>query len=637
MTGFSAVEKCPAGLLLVISFFVLLLAGCSKVEDPSLYPAFDPSVAAAPPVKPSVAGSATRQVFWGDLHIHTSLSFDAYTFGVRTLPDDAYTYMRGGTIEHGAGYAIRPLRPLDFGAVTDHAEYLGVARHLDSDDGGNALREVLETGNPFKITWYFLTVTFSKMSSPETRAATFGGEGLEQVSRDAWQLVLDAAERSYEPGVFSSFIAYEWTSMPAEDNLHRNVIYRGSKVPGSPFSSNDSDNPEDLWDALDQQRQQGMDVFAIPHNGNVSNGRMYESKMFNGGALNQDYARQRVLNEPISEILQVKGASETHPILSANDEFADFELYDQKLSSSGGLSEPKGSYARDALRTGIEMAHSEGFNPFQFGVIGSSDSHNSSSSVEENNYHGKLPLIDGAAGLRLGASNLLPQKHNRGGRWSAMGLAAVWAEENTRESLFDAMSRRETYATSGPRIALRFFAGWDYADDILAGDQALQQAYAAGVPMGGTLTSPNNNIIGDKQGPTFLVWAAKDPDGANLDRIQIIKGWVDPAGNSHEKIFNVAASDGRKADGAGLVSAVGNTVNAGTATYDNSIGAGQLAVVWRDPEFNGSSDAFYYARVIEIPTPRFSTYDAVLLNREPLQPVSIQERAISSSIWYQAR
>lgn len=636
MTISSIAEKRPTNLLLAISLGGLLLAGCSKVEDPSLYPAFDPSDAAAPPAKPSVAASVTRNVFWGDLHIHTSLSFDAYTFGVRTLPDDAYTYMRGGTIEHGMGYAIRALRPLDFGAVTDHAEYLGVARHLNKDDGDNALREVMETGDPFKITWNFLSITLRKMGSPETRAAAFGAEGLEQVSRDAWQLVIDAAERHNEPGVFSSFIAYEWSSMPGEDNLHRNVVYRGSKVPDFPFSSNDSDNPEDLWAALDQQRQQGMHVFAIPHNGNVSNGRMYESQMFNGDALNQDYARQRVLNEPISEILQVKGASETHPILSANDEFADFELYDQKLSASGGLSKPKGSYARDALRTGIEMAHREGFNPFQFGVIGSSDSHNASSSVEENNYHGKLPLVDGSAGLRLGVSHLLPQKHNRAGRWSAMGLAAVWAEENTRESLFDAMSRRETYATSGPRIALRFFAGWDYPEDILAADKVLQQAYDGGVPMGGTLQSVNDNIIGNNDGPTFLVWAAKDPDGANLDRIQIIKGWVDQAGTSHEKIFNIAASDNRQVDSAGLLSAVGNTVKADTATYDNSIGAGQLSVVWRDPEFNSSSDAFYYARAIEIPTPRFSTYDAVLLNAEPLQPVSIQERAISSSIWYQA-
>jgi len=287
---------------------------------------------------------------------------------------------------------------------------------------------------------------------------------------------------------------------------------------------------------------------------------------------------------------------------------------------------------RDALRTGIELAHSEGFNPYRFGVIGSSDSHNASFEVEENNYHGKLPLLDGSAGLRLGETLLLPRSMNRGGRWSAMGLAAVWAEENTRASLFDAMRRKETYATSGPRMTVRFFAGWDYPDNFFQRENMLELAYAEGVPMGGTLQS----TITSSTSPVFAVWAAKDPPGANLDRIQVVKGWVDERGQSHERIYNVAASGTRLADAEGELLPVGNTVDAVTATYHNSIGTAQLSALWRDPDYQAGQQAFYYVRVIEIPTPRFSTYDARLLGVEPPAPVSLQERAITSAIWLQA-
>ena len=550
-------------LTLLTALMLSLLSACSKVDDPSLYPAFDPSQLQAPAEKNAIPFNENRNVFWGDLHIHTSLSYDAYTLGVRAMPDDAYTYMQGGTIEHGMGYAIRPLRPLDFGAVTDHAEFLGVARTLGEDDAGtNALREVMETGSPLRITWNFFTTVFASMSSSEKRAKTFGQPGMDAVSIDSWQEIIASAERHNRPGIFTSFIGYEWTSMPNEDNLHRNVIYKTSQVPAFPYNALDSDNPEDLWDELDRQRQQGMQVFAIPHNGNVSNGLMYQSVNFEGAALTPEYAKQRLFNEPISEILQVKGASETHPILSSEDEFAGFEIYDQRLASEGGMSEPKGSYMRDALRTGIELAHSEGFNPYRFGVIGSSDSHNASFEVEENNYHGKLPLLDGSAGLRLGETLLLPRSMNRGGRWSAMGLAAVWAEENTRASLFDAMRRKETYATSGPRMTVRFFAGWDYPDNFFQRENMLELAYAEGVPMGGTLQS----TINSSRSPVFAVWAAKDPPGANLDRIQVVKGWVDERGQSHERIYNVAASGTRLADADGELLPVGNTVDVVTAT-----------------------------------------------------------------------
>ena len=617
---------------------LVIVCGCSKVDDPSLNPLFDPAKAEPPPIKPLIEYSDTRNVFFGDLHIHTGLSYDAYTNGVRTLPEDAYRFMKGGTIEHGMGYPIQLSRPLDFGAVTDHGEYLGVPRYLDKDRGvENKLRAVMETGNPLRITFNFFYTILSTMSSVEKREESFGVAGMEDVSRAAWQQIIDVAERHNDPGRFTTFVAYEWSSMPNADNLHRNVIYKTAQVPDFPFTSRDSDDPEDLWAALDNQRQQGMQMFAIPHNGNVSNGRMYRSVTFDGGAQSPDYAKKRLFNEPLSEILQVKGASETHPILSSNDEFADFEIYDQRLATDGGFSEPKGSYARDALRTGLELSHSEGFNPYKFGVIGSTDSHNSSSSSEENNYHGKLPLIDGTAGLRQGVTILLPKEQNRGGRWSAMGLAAVWAEENTRASLYEAMRRKETYATSGPRIRLRFFAGWDYADDLLSRDDAIEQAYAGGVSMGGTLpTVTDSSPAAEQRSPVFAVWAAKDPQGANLDRVQIIKGWVDSAGRSHEKIHDIAASDDRHFDATlGKLAPVGNTVDITTATYTNSIGDVQLATLWRDPDFDPAQEAFYYARVIEIPTPRYSTFDAIALGITPPEPSTLQERAISSAIWYQ--
>ncbi len=626
----------PPRLLLLALPMSVILYGCAKVEDPSLYPLYDPAKASPPPEKPLTQYSETRNVFFGDLHIHTSFSYDAYINGVRTLPEDAYRFMKGGTIEHGMGFPIKLSRPLDFGAVTDHGEYLGVPRFLDRDNSGeNQLRSVMESGNPLRITFNFLYTIFTTMGSAEQREKNFGAEGMGDVSRRAWQRIIDAAERNNEPGRFTAFIGYEWTSMPNADNLHRNVIYKTSSVPDFPFTSRDSDNPEDLWSALDEQRKQGMQMFAIPHNGNVSNGRMYRSVSFEGEPLSPDYAKKRMFNEPISEIMQVKGASETHPILSVDDEFADFEIYDQRLSSDGSFSEPKGSYARDALRTGLELSHSEGFNPYKFGVIGSTDSHNSSSPIEESSYHGKLPLIDGTAGLRQGVTLLLPKKENRGGRWSAMGLAGVWAEENTRASLYDAMRRKETYATSGPRITVRFFAGWDYDDTLLQRTDAIEQAYMGGVPMGGTLTTPKSP---GKRSPVFVLWAAKDPQGANLDRVQIIKGWVDSTGHSHEKIYNIAASDKRTVDAVtGKLPAVGNTVDISNASYANSIGDAQLATLWRDPDFNPDLETFYYARVLEIPTPRYSTFDAIVLGIVPPEPSTIQERAISSAIWVQAQ
>ncbi len=567
-----------------------------------------------------------RQAYFGDLHIHTSYSNDAYTMGVRAKPDDSYIFAKGGSIEHGFGYPVQLSRPLDFAAVTDHAEYLGQFRAEDKNGTAlsNSFRETISSGSRFAITWAYIKAL-----------ASFGisgwgsGEHRGPVQREAWKEIIAAADRHYKPGSFTTFIAYEWSPIIDNSSLHRNVVYRSNKVPDLPYSSVESLNAEDLWQALEKQSEQGMLAISIPHNGNMSDGRMWEPHTFAGDQLTSVYAERRSRLEPIAEIIQIKGQSETHPLLSSTDEFANFALNDVRFG--GQPSQPKGSYARDALRTGIEFAHREGFNPFYFGFIGSTDSHNASSPVEENSYHGKQPIIDGTPGIRLNQSLLIPDKFNMARTWGSGGLAAIWAEGNTRESLFDAMRRRETYATSGPRITLRFFGGWQYDEQLLSAQDPAAEAYRLGVPMGDELPpKPNNDLS-----PTFVLWALKDPNGANLDRLQVVKAWIDSKGNSHEKIYDViAANMSKRALQKGSLDSVGNTVDVKSASYRNTIGDGQLAVVWRDPDFSADTHAFYYARVLEIPTPRWSTYDAKSLKVPAPQPTSIQERAISSAIWY---
>ena len=613
----------------VITWLVLTIAtACSPVEDPSLFPEFSAAIAVPVPAKEATGYNPQRNLYWGDLHTHTSSSTDAYTNGVRATPDDAYTFAKGGEIEHAGGYGIRMQRALDFAAVTDHSEYLGVLRATEPDLPLNrrGLRDRLLHDGRLMNT---LLVARSMLGFDLENAIM---PGWEAISRGAWRTIVDTAERHNDPGRFTAFIGYEWTSMPGERNLHRNVIYRGARVPELPFSSVDSEDPRDLWGALEDQREDGMDAFAIPHNGNVSDGLMYDRVMFDGGAMDAAYAERRMHNEPISEIFQVKGSSETHPILSSEDEFAGFEIYDTVLAASQDEASPRGGYMRDALRTGLELSHREGFNPYRFGVIGSSDGHNASSPVEEDSYHGKLPLLDGSAAIRMGRATFYPTDMPGGFRWSAAGLAAVWAEENTRASLFDAMRRKETYATSGPRITVRFFGGRGFPPDLLAQADWLAAAERHGVPMGGDLPAAGAGP------PTFVVWAMRDPQSGNLDRVQIIKGWVDESGASHEKIHDVIWSGDREVDpGTGRLAPVGDTVDPASATYSNSIGSAQLATVWTDPEFDPAREAAYYARVIEIPTPRWSTFDAVQLGLPAPKPASIQERAVTSAIWYRPR
>lgn len=619
--------------LLVAALSALsFLSACSKFEDPSLQPAYDPARVVKPQPKAAVSFNPNRNLFFGDLHIHTSLSTDAYVFGVRSLPEDVYTFARGGTIEHGAGYPIRIARQLDFVAVTDHAEYLGQARlaELDVPTTQRPLRELLLDGSRLSI-----TLAWAKSTS-FIRYQGFG-YGVDTVDKDvnraAWQMTRDAAQRHNEPGVFTAFIGYEWSAFvdsPAV-HIHRNVIYRSDNVSELPFSYLDSQRPEDLWQFLQRENEAGRTSFAIPHNANLSDGNMYPKVDSYGKPITAEYAAMRSRYEPLSEILQIKGQSETHPLLSSLDEFANFEIAGLvPTTDATDMDGIKGSYARDALRLGLEMSHKEGFNPYNFGVIGSTDSHNASSPTDEDNYTGKLPMMDGSAGLRTDKATLLPAGANPVTRWGSGGLAGVWAQENTRASLFDALQRKETFATSGPRISVRFFAGWQFDNEILTAPDFIERAYATGVPMGGTLVAAPQATM-----PTFLVAAMKDPEGANLDRVQIIKVWVDAQGNSQEKIFDVAVSDGRVIDNdTGKVPPVGDTVDISEASYTNTIGAASLSTVWRDPEFDASQQALYYARVLEIPTPRWSTFDAKTLGVEPMEPAILQERAITSAIWY---
>lgn len=620
---------------LIKIFLLVILAGVLawnfwSIDDPTRNAGADLNLDDPLPAREAVAYDPNRHLLWGDLHVHTSLSFDAYGFGVRALPDDAYHYFKGGTLMHGAGYKIRARRPIDFAAITDHAEFLGAPRHLAGDNPEyNPLPEILATGNPLKITWHWLSTMLTARNDDVSKA--YGHiDGLEEVAAEAWQLTQEAAERHNEPGKFTAFIAYEYTSMPGGQNLHRNVIFKGSDVIERPFSAMDSENPEDLWAVLEAERAKGNENLAIPHNGNASNGLMYDRQKSDGSPLDAEYAMRRMANEPISEIFQAKGSSETHPELSPDDPFASHELFTTIFNAAADIGKVPGSYSRDALRAGMEFQHAQGFNPYMFGVIGSSDSHNGTTADEEDKYHGKQPMMDGTAAQRLGKVFLLPESMRRTGKWGSQGLAAVYAQENTRDSIYDALRRKETYATSGPRMTLRFFGGFDLPQQLLDEPDWVSQAYASGVPMGGILHASQ---AGDA--PGFLLVSAKDPIGANLDRLQIIKAWVDADGNSHEKIFDVAGSDGRTADPAtGLMPMLESTVNVAEATYDNSVGASQLSAYWQDPEFNAEQQAFYYARVLEIATPRYSTYDAKALGTAPPEPASIQERAVSSAIWY---
>ncbi|TXS92954.1 DUF3604 domain-containing protein [Parahaliea maris] len=579
------------------------------------------------------APNAQRDVYFGNLHVHTRYSFDGFANGSVTAPDDAYRWARGEAIPGGGdGSMLKILRPLDWYAVSDHAEFLGVFPKMADPESPLSKHPLAPriTSDDQAVAFQAYSDTLNNMSE--------GKVDLELVDPDIvgtiWSEVVSTADKHNDPGTFTTFPAYEWTSNPGKQNLHRVVLFKNSMgIPGLPFSAIDSDRPEDLWQWMDGQRDKGVDLLAVAHNGNASNGLMFPEKSSYGGSpVDADYASARMRNEPVYEVSQIKGTSEVHPTLSPNDEFANFEIWDYTLSADAKPPEKRrGGYARAAYVAGLELAASGAGNPFKFGLIGDSDTHNSASMVEENNYRGKFGM-ENDAGHRLNGLPGFPEANNlQVRRFSSGGLAAVWAESNTRDAIFDAIQRKETYATTGPRMKLRFFGGFNFDSKAMAGGSDwLAKAYDKGVPMGGDLHSAP-----DGKAPVFLIMAAMEPDGANLDRVQVIKGWLED-GRQKEKIFDVAWSDDRKPDEQGNLPPVGNTVNIAEASYDNSIGAPQLQAAWTDPEFDPAQHAVYYVRVLEIPTPRWSTYDAKTLGIKPRTdiPVTIQERAWSSPIWY---
>jgi hypothetical protein len=601
-----------------------------------------------------------RNAYFGDLHVHTKYSFDAFAFGTTATPYDAYRYAKGEPLEHPAGFTMQLREPLDFYAVTDHAMFLGVAAEGADTSTEFSKKPVVEPLHDLNAADNrgLLSVPGRMRAFATLLPALLGGitdgtidiEETDQITRSAWRDTIDAAEEFNAPGQFTTFVAYEYSSS-ADDrgNLHRNVIFRGGdRLPAIPFSRFHSQNPEGLWDWMDGLRNQGIESLAIPHNSNGSNGQMFELEDWAGDPMDDKYTSQRLRNEPLVEITQVKGTSETHPALSNTDEWADFELM-PFIVSTMKPSKPEGSYVRDALRRGLSLAESGAGNPYKFGFIGSSDVHTGGTTDDESEFYGKLGILDstpefrgsvplgffqGTATKWLAPNNVEEiegQDYTSAATitYGASGLAAVWAEENTREAIFDAFRRKETFATSGPRIRVRFFAGFGFDEALLEKHDAVTQAYKEGVSMGGELAAQS----GDR--PRFLAWASRDPRGAPLQRLQVIKGWIDADG-THEKVYDVACSDGAAPDPTTHRCADnGAKVDSSDCSHSTDVGDDELKAWWTDPNFEPDRRAFYYVRVLENPTCRWSTWDAIRTGVDPRPDVArtIQERAWSSPIW----
>lgn len=586
-----------------------------------------------------------NNVYFGDTHLHTSYSTDAGMIGNTLGPEDAYRFARGETVISSTGVEARLRRPLDFLVISDHSENLGLAPAIaDSNpvllanDWGRMEHDLVKSGLDGALEAY--ENWMAKNATQDDPLAE-----LTDLKAEMWNNLTAAAEKYNDPGLFTAMIGYEWTSMPNGNNLHRNVIFRDGKDKADqviPFSQYDSFDPEDLWDWMQTYEETtGGQVLAIPHNGNLSNGLMFDDVTFSGDPLTEEYAARRQQWEPVYEITQQKGDGEAHPMLSPEDEFADFETWD--LASFGP--EPKTpemiprEYAREAFKRGLAYEAALGANPFKFGVVGSTDSHTSLSTSDEDNYFGKVVILEPSADpIRFNeviAGRPAPEGHQIYARQNgASGLAAIWARENTREALWDSLKRREVFATTGTRMRVRVFASFDFSEDDLNRSDFAKHGYDAGVPMGGDLSAAPEGGA-----PSMLVRALRDPDGANLDRVQVVKGWTAADGDPQERVYDIAWSGDREIGADGKLPAVGNTVDVENASYDNSIGAPFLEAFWTDPEFDPSQRAFYYVRVLEIPTPRWTTYDAKIFGVELPDdvPSSIQERAYTSPIWYTPR
>ncbi len=589
------------------------------------------------------------RVYWGETHLHTGLSLDAGLFGNILTPDDAYRFARGEEIKSSTGLPVKLGRPLDWLVVTDHTDMMGIATDIQKGTpnilavpkGREWHEGFVEGGQAAGEAAFDLITHFSQMKLPEQMVEDYAPGS--RISNNIWDQIVDAAEQYNEPGQFTAFIGYEWTSVPKGMNLHRNVILRDGAMRAKqvvplttqpPFGTTD---PLDLYKWLDDyESKTNGQALAISHNGNLSNGWMFPiDRTYAGGEVDTNYVEQRARWEPLYEVTQIKGDGETHPLLSPNDEFADYGTWDKgnldltELKADDMLAR---EYAREALKNGLMLEAKLGTNPYKFGMVGATDSHTGLTTAEEDNYFGKSVSVEPSKGRinhpfvksELGAIE--------GYELVAAGYQGVWATDNTREALFDAMLRKETYATTGPRIPVRFFGGWDFTETDLHSRSPAFRGYEKGVPMGGDLTAAPEG-----KSPTFMVYALRDPLGANLDRIQIIKGWLDQDGKTQERVFDVAVSDGREIDTDGRCKTpVGNTVDIEAANWTNTIGASELLTVWTDPDFDLKQKAFYYARVIEIPTPRWVLYDKLRFGTEIPKETKLvhQERAYTSPIWY---
>lgn len=581
---------------------------------------------------------------WGDTHLHTSLSLDARAFGVLLSPSDAFRFARGEEVTTSHGLRAKLSRPLDWLVVSDHSDAMGAMNEIVA---GNATL----MGDPTLRDWNDRLNQGGNVALGATMEVieTFAGitgEALPEAIADrrfvqsVWDDFTETADAYDQPGLFTAFIGYEWTSTEGGNNLHRNVIYRDDKIRARqmlPFTTAETFNPEDLWDWMERYEETtGGRVLALAHNGNVSNGLMFpvETNPDTGEPLTGDYAERRAKWEPLYEITQIKGDGEAHPFLSPNDEFADYETWD--VANLGPV--PKEDwmlqyeYAREALKNGLKLEAQFGTNPYKFGVVGSTDSHTALATAQEDNFFGKHSGVEPEPGRWQHVVGEFEATRILGWQMAASGYAAVWAEENTRASIFDAMERKEVYGTTGSRITVRFFGGWDFEENDAQSRLPAEIGYDKGVPMGADLPE----APGDASAPNFLVAALKDPYSGNLDRIQIVKGWLTEDGETQEKVFDVVWSGDRDISADSKLPPVGNTVDVETGTFTNSIGSPELITVWSDPEFDPEQKAFYYARVLEIPTPRWTVYEAIRFGDELPEevPTSTQERAYTSPIWY---
>ena len=585
---------------------------------------------------PHIGDDYPQNVYFGDTHLHSSWSTDAGLGGASLGPDDAYRASRGEEVTSHDGWKFKLVRPLDFVVLSDHAENLGLADFIRRSDP-------IILDNPVGKRWHDLNKAGKGYDAfiEWLRSDTKDLINDKRMTEAVWKQVVVNADKYYQPGVFTTFHSFEWTSMPDGNNLHRVVIFKDDGKKTSqilPFSMYDSVDPEPLWDYMgDYEKKTGGQVLAIAHNGNLSNGLMFDTKTYSGKPLTKQYAKTRIQYEPLYEVTQMKGDGEAHPVLSPDDEFADFENMD-KGNISGKVAKTKAmlpkEYGRSALKEGLRQEKLLGVNPFKFGLIGSTDAHTGlPTSREDNNFnkgHIAEPNADRAQHVLIRGEN--PELSIMVKDVSASGLAAVWATENTREAIWDAMARKEVYATTGNRLKVRVFGGWDFKETDMLRSDFVKNGYNNGVPMGGDLTNGPKG-----KAPSFLVHSLRDVDGPNLDRVQIIKGWLDKEGNKKERVYDVAVSDERKIGKDGRArKSVGSTVNVADASYTNSIGAATLMAHWVDPDFDKNERAFYYVRVIEIPTPRWTAYDAKFFNVKMSEDtkMTVQDRAYTSPIWY---